>query len=329
MESVNHPSPVRSQVQRLSVRHSLAAACLLVPALSGCERIKASVRAGPDLQWVNDSAFLENKPGVVFRLMPVNDTLAQVVPVASMGAQGARTIRMGDRGWRAFDLTYLQSDVPLHAVRRGRTSGGIASHRGFWEPSPRDTAKAPCQALFPTGYARISDRQLQLATSAPPTPLKHPNELSAGDLQEAIDIVPLLIAPTSGISTSQLQRYERRVFQVPSGSGPNPSIVLEFDDPEVPPDSVQPMGERPRHLIVVLDRGVYGYKPTWTYKSLGNRKDRPRLRFLDFLDVNGDGLVELFFGVRNPPEARGLVMLKFETDVWRETMEFPGQSCMR
>ena len=169
---------------------------------------------------------------------------------------------------------------------------------------------------------------MQLATSVPPTPLKYPNELSAAELQEAIDLVPLLIAPTAGISTSQLQRYERRIFQVPSGSGPNPSIVLEFDDPEVPPDSVPSMGERPRHLIVVLDKGVYGYKPSWTYKSLGNRKDQVRLKFLDFVDTNGDGLVELFFGARVEALPRFTRVLKFETDVWRETLTYQGNDCM-
>jgi hypothetical protein len=271
---------------------------------------------------------LANKPGVVFRLVPFNDSLVRVVPVASIGAQGARNIRMGNRGWRAFDLTYLQSDAPLHAVRRGRTTEGIARHRGYWEPSPLDSLLTGCAAMFPTGFARLSDSQLQLASSVPTTPLKYPQELSEGELQKAIDLVPLLIAPTAGISTSQLQRYERRVFQVPSGSGPNPSIVLEFDDPEVPPDSVQPMGERPRHLIVVLDKGVYGYKPSWTYKSLGNRKDKVRLRFLDYVDVNGDGLAELFFGARIATAPRFTMMLKFETDVWRESYTFPGGECM-
>jgi hypothetical protein len=302
---------------------------VLLPTLSGCEKVKASVRAGPDMQWVNDSAFLANKPGVVFRLVPFGDTLMRVVPVASIGAQGARNIRLGNRGWRAFDLTYLQSSVPLHAVRRGRPADGIVTHRGYWEPSPGDSAITGCAALFPTGYARVSDSHLQLASSVPPTPLKFPQELASAELQEAIDLVPLLIAPTAGISTSQLQRYERRIFQVPSASGANPSIVLEFDDPEVPPDSVQPMGERPRHLIVVLDKGVYGYKPSWTYKSLGNRKDKVRLRYLDAIDTNGDGLVELFFGARIAAAPRFTVILKFETDVWRETLTFQGNPCMQ
>ena len=40
-----------------------------------------------------------------------------------------------------------------------------------------------------------------------------------------------------------------------------PLAIRVAIDPEVVADSVRQMGARPRHLVVVLDKGVYGYKP--------------------------------------------------------------------
>lgn len=310
----------------VSLRHLLVAAVVTLPTLVACDKVKAAIRPGPDTRWLSDSALLASEPQVIFRVMPDGDTAKRVVPIATIGSQGLRELRMGARGWRAFDLNYLQSSANVVPLRRGRQADVLVAHRGFWEPMPRDTVR--CQVPVPVGYARVTDEQVTLATSGPPTPLKYPGELSPAELQQAISTVPQLIAPTLGISTSILPRYERRVYQVPSGSGPNPTVVIVYDDPEVVADSIPVMGERPRHFIVVLDKGVYGYKPSWTYKSLGNRNDpNPRLRFLDFADVNGDGMMELFFGLRDYPEERYTKIMRFETDAWREALLHLGRRC--
>jgi hypothetical protein len=313
-----------------SLRALMAATIFALPLLTSCDKIKEKFRAGPDLRWSADSALLANRPKVIFRLVPDGDTAMLIAPIATMGTQGVRPLHMAGRGWRAFDLEFLQSTSTIHAIRFGKVVDAFEARRGYWEPVPIDTAFR-CQggSPIPWGFARVNDRSVRLASNAVPTPLKYPAQLSPAELDEAIEAIPLIIAPSvAGISSSLLPRYERRVYQVPSASGPNPTVVVTYDDPEITPDSVVSFGERPRHFIVVLDKGEYGYKPSWTYKSLGNpRRDVHRLTFLDYMDTNGDGLAELFFGLRDAPSNRFTMIMRFETDAWRETLTYRGQFC--
>jgi hypothetical protein len=92
-------------------------------------------------------------------------------------------------------------------------------------------------------------------------------------------------------------------------------------------DSVRPIGQRPRQLIVVLNQGVYGYKPTFTYSTLGNKLSPPRYRYLDHFDVDGDGTSELFFGLTIQGAPLYTIVLRYDTDAWRELLRNERQRC--
>jgi len=124
-----------------------------------------------------------------------------------------------------------------------------------------------------------------------------------------------------------LPRYQREVYVAETGNGPRPSIVVVYDDPEVVADSVRQMGARPRHLVVVLDKGVYGYKPTFTYSTLGNKLSPPRYRYLDHIDVDDDGKSELFFGLNIKGAPLYTIVLRYEAEAWRELLRNERQRC--
>ncbi len=303
-----------------------------LPALTSCDRVKNALHpSGPDLRWQSDSTLLASDPGVVFRLVHDNDNNTLIFPIGTIGGSGARELKLSRRGWSAFDLKYLHSAAQVVVTRNGRATSDMLRHRGFWEPQALDTMLVrACRPGVPIPFAlaEVRGNKAFIATNAPPVPLKYSAQISEGELRSALSAIPLLIAPTVGISPTQLARYERRVSQVVSAAGPHPTLVVSYDDPIAAPDSLLPMTERPRQFIVVLDKGVYGYKPSWTYKTLGNMRDVAPLRFLDALDVNGDGLVELFFGLRDAPNAINTRILRFETDAWRDMLEFwPRTPC--
>lgn len=281
---------------------------LSVVTLTSCDAIKERFRAQPDLKWQQDSTIIAGQPTLLFRIIPNSDTAAWAVPIATIGAQGFHQLDLGRRGRRLLDLEYMHSGSPLIGVHQGRQTPGVSLIRGMWEPTPLDTS-LNCTAAF----ARLTNRNIHLATNKPPAPLTYSGQLGAAELQAELNKIPLLIAPTVGIATSMLQRYERTVHQVESGSGPSPSIVVVYNDPEVVADSVPEMGERPRHFVVILDKGTFGYRPSFTFKSVGKERS-PRLRFLDYMDVTGDGMAEIIFGYQWPQLVQ---ILKFEAEAWR------------
>jgi hypothetical protein len=313
----------------------VAVAC--AAGITGCERVKNALRPaeGGDQRWTGDSTLLASKADYLFRVRRTGRDV-RVVPIATIGAQGFRPLYFSARGWRAFDVQYLQRGSKLTAYRAGRSAGAVELQRGMWEPpsAPLDTIVG-CPSVVPSARAAVADGVGMLLNGAPP-PLKPVKPLSAGELQEALATVPTLVAPTSGISGTMLARYKREVHVVNSGTSSAPSIVLIYDDPEQLPDSVAPIAQRPRHLVVVLDRGVYGYRPTFTYATVGNKHQNSPLRyaFIDYIDVDGDGRAELFFGthdsrvqaVLNVPSLY-TVVLRFENEAWREMLRHNGSPC--
>lgn len=299
--------------------------------VSGCEKVKAAIRppAVGDSRWQGDSTLLASNPEFLFRVKRTEkDT--RIVPLTTVGSQGFRPVNFGNRGWRAFDLQFLQKGSKLTAYREGRPAEKVELSRGMWEPptDPLDTI-AGCAVIVPNGRANV-DRGISLLTNSGRSSIRASRSLGEGELQAALRMVSQLIAPTSGVSGSMIAHYKREVHVVQSGVSEWPSIVVIFDDPESLPDSINPLGQRPRQLIVILDRGRYGYRQSYSYSTVANRKALPRLVYLDYLDVDDDGHAELFFGLRNPPSAANAMytfVLHFENDAWRKRLEFEAFPC--
>ena len=298
---------------------------LLGGACDTTERVKNALRADQgDPVWQGDSTLLATHPDVLFRVTR-DSAGARVVPLATMGPQGFRLLTLSDRGWRAFDLDYLVGGKSLTPYRGGRELAPVRSTRGMWEGAPLDSIRG-CSIILPGALASIPDG-VEFFTSGKRPPLQPVTALSAAELQTAIGAIATLIAPAAGISMSMLPRYTRDVYVAETGNGPRPTIVVVYDDPEVVADRVRQMGARPRHLVVVLDKGVYGYKPTFTYTTLGNKLSPPRYRYLDHIDVDNDGKSELFFGLRVAAAPLYTIVLRYEADAWRELLRNERQRC--
>ncbi len=289
----------------------------------GCDRIRralndeAAAGAG-DPVWQSDSTMLASTPNILFRVFNHANGRA-VAPIATFGTQGFRQLTMGGRGWRAFDLNYLQAGHTLRAVRDGLDAGEVRLTKGMWEQGAQLDTLRWCGRPVPAGLVNAPSG-VTLAIAGERPALKRVAPLSAGELQEALSTIPTLIAPSSGISTSMLARYTREVRVLATGAGPRPSILVIYNDPEQVSDTLKSMAQRPRQFIVVLDKGVYGFRPTFTFATLGNALSEPRMAFLDYVDVDGNGKAELFFTFLANKKYEVTSALRFENEVWREVL---------
>lgn len=266
--------------------------------------------------WQGDSTLLASKPGFVFRVVE-SEGRRGVAPIATIGPSGFRAVRMGRRGWRAFDISYLHAGNTLSAVREGRAAGDVRMTRGMWESGTPLDSIVGCTRLIPFGVADVP-AGINLVVSGAPPQLKPVPSLSAAELANVTSTIATLIAPSAGISTSMLSRYKRELHVLPTGTSSAPTIVAIYNDPEQVADSVQPIAQRPRQFLVILDKGVYGYRSTFSFSTLGNAQAAPRMTFLDFVDTDADGKGELFFGFLHNGKYDVTVGYKFENDAWRE-----------
>jgi hypothetical protein len=294
-------------------------------ALSGCDRLREVLYPpNADVVWRGDSALIAARPTVVYRVVR-NNNAAHIVPIATGSSAGFEPMLMSDRGWRLFDLRYMQSTALVVPVRGGETLSKVPITRGMWEGSPLDTLRG-CNLMPPSALVSLP-ADVEIVASTERVKPAQVSMLSDDEFQAAITAIPTLIAPSAGVAPSEIGRYARTVHVVPAGATRSPSIVVAYDDPDGLSDSLPPIAQRPRELIVVLDKGVYGYKPTYVYKTVGNRKDKPRRRFLGAFDVDADGKAELFFGLQAPQYALVTYALRYQVDAWHEAFKYERGRC--
>jgi hypothetical protein len=283
-------------------------------------------------RWTRDSLLIDGRPEILFRVHPEGSS-ALVVPIGTVGAEGIRALRLSARGWRRIDADYLRAGKTLTAYRIGRQAEPLRMFRGMWQPGvpPLDTLN--CQVIVPMARAVLEDTDTgrgfaPLATTGGRPPLAHGLTLSREEIAKALENIGTLVAPKVGILPGQLPRYERRIVQVPTGINGSSTLLVEYNDPAPLPDSLKPFGERPRQFIVALDQGTFNIRPTYSYSTVGSRQTPPRLEFLDYLDVDNDGVPELFFGLRDRALAPFFTLvLRYQNEAWREVFRTAGNRC--
>lgn len=296
-------------------------------ASTGCDSLKERLwPVATDPVWQGDSSVLAAKPEILFRVARRGGNV-RMIPMATVGASGFRMLNFSNRGWRALDLQYMNRGNTLMAYRGGRAAGETEIMRGMWDQSAGQLDSIPgCQVLVPVGIPTSSENTW-LFTSGKRPPLKPVKTLSDAERVDALHLAGTLIAPTAGINAALLERYTRTVNVASTGATEAPSIVVVYDDPETVADSITPIGIRPRHLVIVLDRGLYGYRQSYSYSTVGNAKSPPRLEFLDYIDVDDDGKAELFFGIKIDQAPFYTIVLKYENERWTEMLRFGGDRC--
>lgn len=327
------PTPLLPHRKRRAFRRfmPIAGLTVLIATLGACDRVKETLKGSmettpADPAWQGDSTLIASQPSVLYRVVRGLPGGPRAVPIATIGERGFRALSLSNRGWRAFDLAFLQQGASLAPYRATEPLPPTTSQRGMWEGAPLDTVTG-CNVILPAALVAVPDG-VELLTSGERPVRPAPAGLSDGAIQEALATIPTLIAPTAGVPLSLMSRYRRQVFVAATGASTVPTLVVTYDDPEVVPDSIQPYPTpRPRQFIVVMDKGLYGYKPSYTFTTLGNNLAPPRRRFLGFLDADGDGKSELFFGVQKAQFPLVTYALRYRADAWVEAFKYERQRC--
>ncbi|MBC8089263.1 MAG: hypothetical protein H7Z40_18510 [Phycisphaerae bacterium] len=306
---------------------TLCAGVVTVVALCGCDKVKeklyATTEAAVDQSWVRDSAFVARSPRLLFRTVK-KDAETLTIPIGVLSNSGIRTLRMSKRGWNYLDVVTLNAGQPLTPVQDGLPASAAKVRQRMWEnaASPVDTITG-CPNMIPAVKVSLpAGTHLAVMNYSLPTTMK---SLSSGEVEDAVSSIPQLVAPMIGIRAGQLSQYTRRLHQVLRIDEP-PAVLAEYHDESAQTDTSVVATRRPRHLIIVMEKGVYGYRPGWVYSTTGKPNERPILRFLEAMDADGDGRAELFFDV-NTPIGPHLLVFRKKLDAWTEMWRRPPVRC--
>jgi hypothetical protein len=320
----------RSPLPRPRATRLALLATLPLLAGSGCDRLKA-VAAGGEApatdptaaQWRADSTLLASDPGLLFRVVRGAQGV-RAVPLLRLGGD-LGVLGLGTRGWRAFDVAYLYAGRPFVPLRVGTPLPAIASRRGMWEGDPLDTMPG-CRFLLPGAAVSVPADVELLVAGRPPRFLPAP-ALGAGAMGEALQTLTTLVAPSAGISMAALGRFRRTLHVVPTSPNRPPALLALYQDPRPLVEGADPLAHPPRFLAVLMEPGAYGFRAAWQYHTVGSPGTPPPLAFLGYLDGNGDGGAELYFGAADPRVPLHLLVLRHDGERWVEALRSARNRC--
>lgn len=312
----------------LKTIRTLGAATVTVLALGGCEKVKSKLypEAAPevDQSWVRDSMTVAKGPPILFRAIKKGDQRL-LIPIATLRDSKVSLLRMSKRGWNYLDIRAFAEGADITPVQNGSAGAPIKVQQRMWENSaaPLDSITG-CPNMIPVIRAPLpAGLELAVMNYELPKGLK---TMSDAQVSEALSRIPQLVTPTVGVRPAQLERYTRSVHQLLRKNG-EPAVIAEYHDEAESSDTSVVGQRRPRHIVIVMEKGVYGYRPGWVYSTTGAYNDRPALRFLDSFDVDGDGNSEMFFRVEVPTGWSYTLAFKQRDGSWEEIWRRRGIQC--
>ena len=319
----------------LAMTRILLVACILAGA-AACDKAKElASRAGVgarDTQPAGPPTDLTSRPDILVQVFGERED-ARIVPVAAVIDGKLVAIRLDAFGWRLFDSLYTRGGNTLTLYRDGVQAGTLTVRQGMWERDDEPLYNLPgCQSLVP--MASVSLRS--------PQPLGYTVELLASTLvlgRPKAGSVPRSAAEAEGkaalraasadasITAEKLESLQQSFFAINTGATPNPTIVataLEKSDAGTGSGT-----SRVAHVFAVADADSAGsYRVTFSHVANGPAATAEYRRYIDHLDISGDGVDELILEGWDANGNTFLVVLARDGSAWTEVFRGRSSWCL-
>lgn len=284
---------VTIHVARIATILLVAAACDKARAAGRRDAKGPSVPAGAQLD-------LAAHPNLLFEVFgQANDP--RMIPVAVLDGSGLKQIELTADGWKRLDALYLRPSKSYAVFEDGRAMGTAEVRRGMWQGDSPLYALPGCQVLTPLADVKLDPSPPSsaftveyLAATAPLGHARAAKPMPTADVERIARAIAVKAATSVGIAAHTLDSLDFRAVAFQSGTGPWPTIVAAFIDPAAEnPASTQ---ATTTHLLVIADRDSTdtAYHATYTHRVQGPLSTSSFRRYFDHLDVNGDGVDEIF-----------------------------------
>lgn len=301
----------------------------MLAAASGCDKASAVLRR-EEAPPVVDQLDLSTKPDILFQVFGDPSDL-RLLPIAAIIGGKPTPIGLSPDGWRRFDEMYTRSPVSYPVYRDGRSVGAVRIRQGMWEKPEPVYALPQCVSHLPLASVALgpevqigSEVELLASTSR----LASPTQISAPvipDLAARARALGALGARMGSLAPSRLDRLEQRAQAVSTGAGAGITVVASFMDPQL--DSKASDAETAHLFVIGLERDGALY-PAFAHSASGRADAVEYRRFLDHLDLNGDGVDEIVLEGWQRGGETSLIILALTEGEYREIFRSRSRWCL-
>ncbi|HET7459416.1 MAG TPA: hypothetical protein VFJ74_17320 [Gemmatimonadaceae bacterium] len=281
-----------------------------LPLLSG-----RSASAGADAEPPASAQLdISSHPDVLFEVFGARDD-ARMIPVAVLGggaagaagdsasAIGLRTIVLSSAKWRVFDAYYHRVGAKVTAYRDGHPAGQIDVQRGMWAADAPLYSLPGCRRLTPLASVTppsdtTGDYTVDYLASTSST-LGASSRAAAVAPMERADAARIgrrvgeAVAKEHFIAKEVLESLDFRAFAVPTGTSKQATVVASYLAPPSLHSESDKSDAQVSHVFALADARPDGYAVTYRHAVNGPAADAEYRRYLDHLDLDGDGVDEI------------------------------------
>jgi hypothetical protein len=311
----------------------LALIATILVAAAGCDKAKTLIGLGrppePDGPPPEARLDLSRRPDIVFQLFGERDD-ARMVPIAAVIDGVLKPIELTASGWREFDGMYTRSSKSYTMYQDGAAIGTVQVRRGMWERVDEPLYSLPgCKLVTPLSAVELETDarpsytvEALAATSGvmvrPKAAVKSTKGLDARARRMAFDV-----ARSAGIDSGALRASAFRSIAINTGATTSPTIVASFLDPE----SSDKNGST-AHVFALADDAGSGYQPTFRHTASGVVGAAEFRRYIDHLDMNGDGIDEIVLEGWQFAGETYVSVLGYANGEWREVFRGRSSWCL-
>lgn len=287
----------------------MAVASILTAAV-GCDKRAQGERA--DAPAAHQTS-LAGKPTVLFQLFgdPADPRL---LPVATMGHGRLSPISLDAAGWRTFDKLYFKPGARMTIYHDGVPMTTAVVQRGMWTGGAALYKLPGCRSPRPMAAVRLDSvpeemTSLDLIGTSDAIPAAPRAALTDAD-RDSARATAERVAARAGLIPAARAEMNVSVAALHTGATSWPTLLTSFMEK---PSS---FGLRPRQVFALADSSATGYGVTLFHAPKDSTPEF--LRFIDHVDLTGDGVDEVVLEGWKPGSDSYPIVLKFINGGWHE-----------
>ena len=280
-----------------------------------------------------DRLDLSTHPEILFKVYGERDD-PRMIPLGVMRGGTLEAISLGSSGWKQFDSMYDKVGAKYTVYENGRSIGVAKVRQGMWGAGEAPLYTLPsCQLLTPQaavtldggvapGYTVSLFAATKALRSAPVA------TMSSAEATRIARGLAANAAKTAGISESELNGLDMHASAIATGVGDAPTLVATLVDRRSGEQSAA--GERTSHILLIADKvpGASEYRTTFTHTLNGDASSGEFRRFIDHLDVAGDGVTEIVLEGWKYGGDTFLMFLQYRNGTWTEMYRSRSSWCL-
>jgi hypothetical protein len=250
----------------------------------------------------------------------------RALPIAILADSHVSPIALDSSGWHNFDKLYFASGAQLSAYQKGISIGTATVKRGMWGGemplyklpgcrSPRPLASLSLDAK-PEGVVMFEMLATSDPIAAPPA-----RALPAPADRDSAAAFGAIAAHREGLTNKAREELDEVLQVIPTGATAHPTLIAAYME------KGSGLTGKPRHVFVIGDYSDEKKAYVTSFAHVPGDSAREFRRYIDHLDLTGDGVDEIVLEGWQKEGDSYLVLLGYQNGHWREIMRSPTSWC--